>query len=140
MNLLYVLGTKSNWCLFWNFNWYRIHGCNCLLFPFLCFFHSGFLLVYFLPCLSNFCIWVLLIWYIVLYSGFKLKLESWITVCFRLNSGLSSFLTGENQTIEWAMRLRVALFIAEALDFCSTESRSLYHDLNAYRVLFDEVL
>ncbi|XP_034681641.1 serine/threonine-protein kinase BSK1 [Vitis riparia] len=44
----------------------------------------------------------------------------------------------ENQTIEWAMRLRVALFIAEALDFCSTESRSLYHDLNAYRVLFDE--
>ncbi|KAJ9704547.1 hypothetical protein PVL29_002892 [Vitis rotundifolia] len=44
----------------------------------------------------------------------------------------------ENQTIEWAMRLRVALLIAEALDFCSTESRSLYHDLNAYRVLFDE--
>lgn len=51
-----------------------------------------------------------------------------------------SLLTGENQTIEWAMRLRVALYIAEALDYCSTESRSLYHDLNAYRVLFDEVL
>lgn len=48
-------------------------------------------------------------------------------------------LTGENQTIEWAMRLRVALYIAEALDYCGTEGRSLYHDLNAYRVLFDEV-
>ncbi|KAA3490238.1 putative serine/threonine-protein kinase isoform X1 [Gossypium australe] len=45
----------------------------------------------------------------------------------------------ENQTIEWAMRLRVALFIAEALDYCGSEGRPLYHDLNAYRVLFDEV-
>ncbi|XP_058098493.1 serine/threonine-protein kinase BSK1-like isoform X2 [Magnolia sinica] len=44
----------------------------------------------------------------------------------------------ENQTIEWAMRLRVAFYIAEALDYCSTEGRPLYHDLNAYRVLFDE--
>ena len=30
-------------------------------------------------------------------------------------------------------------YIAEALDYCSTEGRPLYHDLNAYRVLFDEV-
>lgn len=37
------------------------------------------------------------------------------------------------------MRLRVALYIAEALDYCSCEGRPLYHDLNAYRVLFDEV-
>lgn len=44
----------------------------------------------------------------------------------------------ENQTIEWAMRLRVALYMAEALDYCGTEGHSLYHDLNAYRVLFDE--
>ncbi|KAJ0085087.1 hypothetical protein Patl1_09425 [Pistacia atlantica] len=44
----------------------------------------------------------------------------------------------DNQTIEWAMRLRVALYIAEALDYCSSEGRPLYHDLNAYRVLFDE--
>ncbi|KAJ4838413.1 Serine/threonine-protein kinase bsk1 [Turnera subulata] len=44
----------------------------------------------------------------------------------------------ENQTIEWAMRLRVASYIAEALDYCSSEGRPLYHDLNAYRVLFDE--
>jgi hypothetical protein len=49
------------------------------------------------------------------------------------------FLVGENQTIEWAMRLRVALHIGEALDYCSSEGRPLYHDLNAYRVLFDEV-
>ncbi|XP_056164434.1 serine/threonine-protein kinase BSK1-like [Syzygium oleosum] len=44
----------------------------------------------------------------------------------------------ENQTIEWAMRLRVALYIAEALEYCSNEGHPLYHDLNAYRVLFDE--
>ncbi|GMH02917.1 hypothetical protein Nepgr_004756 [Nepenthes gracilis] len=44
----------------------------------------------------------------------------------------------ENQTIEWAMRLRVPLYIAEALDYCSSEGRPLYHDLNAYRVVFDE--
>ncbi|WVZ55334.1 hypothetical protein U9M48_006006 [Paspalum notatum var. saurae] len=44
----------------------------------------------------------------------------------------------ENQTIEWAMRLRVAYYIAEALDYISTEGRPLYHDLNSYRVLFDE--
>lgn len=44
----------------------------------------------------------------------------------------------ENQTLEWAMRLRVARYIAEALDYCSSEGRELYHDLNAYRVLFDE--
>ncbi|WOL16807.1 putative serine/threonine-protein kinase [Canna indica] len=44
----------------------------------------------------------------------------------------------ENQTIEWAMRLRVAFSIAEALEYCSNEGHPLYHDLNAYRVLFDE--
>ncbi|KAL5231803.1 hypothetical protein ABZP36_030579 [Zizania latifolia] len=44
----------------------------------------------------------------------------------------------ENQAIEWAMRLRVAYNIAEALEYCSNEERPLYHDLNAYRVLFDE--
>jgi BR-signaling kinase len=36
------------------------------------------------------------------------------------------------------MRLRVAYYIAQALGYCSNEERSLYHDLNAYRVLFDE--
>jgi len=37
------------------------------------------------------------------------------------------------------MRLRVAYYIAEALEYCSNEGRPLYHDLNSYRVLFDEV-
>lgn len=44
----------------------------------------------------------------------------------------------EKQTMEWAMRLRVALYIAQALEHCSNEGRPLYHDLNAYRVLFDQ--
>ncbi|ONL99606.1 putative protein kinase superfamily protein isoform X1 [Zea mays] len=44
----------------------------------------------------------------------------------------------ENQTIEWAMRLRVAYYISQALEYCSTKGWPLYHDLNAYRVLFDE--
>ena len=63
-----------------------------------------------------------------------------LPTCLRINTSLSFRLTGETQTIEWAMRLRVASYIAEALDYCSTEGRPLYHDLNAYRVLFDEVL
>ncbi|XP_028957696.1 serine/threonine-protein kinase BSK1-like [Malus domestica] len=46
---------------------------------------------------------------------------------------------GENQTIEWVMRPRVALNIAEALDYCSSEGHPLYHDLNSYMVLFDEM-
>jgi len=37
------------------------------------------------------------------------------------------------------MRLRVALYIAQALHYCTSEGRPLYHDSNAYRVLFDEV-
>ncbi|KAM1350880.1 hypothetical protein ACFX13_004876 [Malus domestica] len=45
---------------------------------------------------------------------------------------------GENQTIEWAIRLTVALNIAKALDHCSSECRPLYHDLNAYMDLFDK--
>ncbi|KAL6508019.1 Serine/threonine-protein kinase bsk5 [Orobanche gracilis] len=44
----------------------------------------------------------------------------------------------ENQPMKWAMRLRVALFIAQALDYCSSRGRTLYHDLHAYRVLFDQ--
>ncbi|KAJ0505819.1 putative transferase, protein kinase RLK-Pelle-RLCK-XII-1 family [Helianthus annuus] len=44
----------------------------------------------------------------------------------------------ENQTIEWAMRIRVAQYISEALNYCCSEGRELYHDLNAYRILFDE--
>ena len=45
---------------------------------------------------------------------------------------------GEKQPLPWEMRLRVADFIAQALDHCNVENRKIYHDLNAYRILFDE--
>lgn len=41
--------------------------------------------------------------------------------------------------MKWAMRLRVALYIAQALEYCTGKGRALYHDLNAYRILFGEV-
>lgn len=41
--------------------------------------------------------------------------------------------------MQWAMRLRVSLYIAQALDHCANSNLRLYHDLNAYRVLFDQV-
>ncbi|KAK2972248.1 hypothetical protein RJ640_014306 [Escallonia rubra] len=44
----------------------------------------------------------------------------------------------EAQPMKWSMRLRVALYLAQALEYCSNKGRALYHDLNAYRVLFDE--
>lgn len=44
----------------------------------------------------------------------------------------------DTQPMSWAMRIRVALFLAQALEYCSSRGRALYHDLNAYRVLFDK--
>ncbi|XP_050204141.1 serine/threonine-protein kinase BSK3 [Mercurialis annua] len=44
----------------------------------------------------------------------------------------------ESHPMKWAMRLRVALHLAEALEYCTSKGRALYHDLNAYRILFDE--
>ncbi|MED6119051.1 Serine/threonine-protein kinase bsk5 [Stylosanthes scabra] len=44
----------------------------------------------------------------------------------------------ESQPMKWAMRLRVALYLAQALEYCSSQGRALYHDLNAYRILFDQ--
>lgn len=44
----------------------------------------------------------------------------------------------ETQPMKWAMRLRVALYLAQALEYCTSKGRALYHDLNAYRVLFDD--
>uniref|UniRef100_A0A0D3HGU2 non-specific serine/threonine protein kinase n=1 Tax=Oryza barthii TaxID=65489 RepID=A0A0D3HGU2_9ORYZ len=44
----------------------------------------------------------------------------------------------DKQPLPWEMRLRVAYYIAQALDHCNAENRKIYHDLNAYRVLFDE--
>lgn len=46
---------------------------------------------------------------------------------------------GETQPMKWAMRLRVALYLAEALEYCTSKGRALYHDLNAYRIVFDDV-
>lgn len=44
----------------------------------------------------------------------------------------------EKQPMKWPMRLRVVLHLAQALEYCTNKGRALYHDLNAYRVLFDE--
>ncbi|PIA32692.1 hypothetical protein AQUCO_04400111v1 [Aquilegia coerulea] len=44
----------------------------------------------------------------------------------------------DKQPLPWEMRLRVTQYIAQALDHCNTENRRIYHDLNAYRILFDE--
>ncbi|GMN30712.1 hypothetical protein TIFTF001_002930 [Ficus carica] len=44
----------------------------------------------------------------------------------------------DKQPLPWEMRVRVAYYIAQALDHCDAENRKIYHDLNAYRVLFDE--
>ncbi|KAK1420837.1 hypothetical protein QVD17_22728 [Tagetes erecta] len=58
---------------------------------------------------------------------------------FMSNETLSKHLFHwESQPLKWAMRLRVALYLAQALEYCSSKGRSLYHDLNAYRILFDQ--
>lgn len=44
----------------------------------------------------------------------------------------------EAKPMKWPMRLRVVLHLAQALDYCSSKGRVLYHDLNAYRLLFDD--
>ena len=49
------------------------------------------------------------------------------------------FYVGETQPMKWAMRLRVALHLAQALEYCTIKGRALYHDLNAYRIVFDDV-
>ncbi|KAG5248971.1 kinase family protein [Salix suchowensis] len=44
----------------------------------------------------------------------------------------------DKQPLAWEMRVRVAHYIAQALDYCNTENQKIYHDFNAYRILFDE--
>ncbi|CAA7026106.1 unnamed protein product [Microthlaspi erraticum] len=44
----------------------------------------------------------------------------------------------ETQPMRWEMRLRVVLYLSEALEYCSNKGHTPYHDLNAYRVLFDQ--
>ncbi|KAE8729440.1 Inositol phosphorylceramide synthase 3 isoform 1 [Hibiscus syriacus] len=53
---------------------------------------------------------------------------------FMPNETLSNLFTH----MKWPMRLRVALYLAQALEYCSSKGRALYHDLNAYRILFDQ--
>ena len=48
-------------------------------------------------------------------------------------------MAGETNPLSWAMRMRAALYVAQALDYCSSKGRALYHDLHAYRVVFDVV-
>uniref|UniRef100_N1R406 Putative serine/threonine-protein kinase n=1 Tax=Aegilops tauschii TaxID=37682 RepID=N1R406_AEGTA len=43
----------------------------------------------------------------------------------------------ETKPLSWAMRVRAALYVAQALEYCTLKGRALYHDLHAYRVLFD---
>ncbi|KAG5406699.1 hypothetical protein IGI04_012818 [Brassica rapa subsp. trilocularis] len=45
---------------------------------------------------------------------------------------------GNRQEIPWEMRVRVAYYIAQALDYCNIENQKIYHDLSASRILFDE--
>ncbi|PWA91293.1 tetratricopeptide-like helical domain-containing protein [Artemisia annua] len=44
----------------------------------------------------------------------------------------------ELQPMKWAMRLRVVMHLAEALEYCTNKGSAIYHNLDAYRVLFDE--
>ncbi|KAI3870122.1 hypothetical protein MKX03_021595 [Papaver bracteatum] len=44
----------------------------------------------------------------------------------------------ESLPMKWAMRLRVVLHLAQALEYCTSKGRALYHDLNAYRIVFDD--
>ncbi|XP_018513502.1 serine/threonine-protein kinase BSK6 isoform X2 [Brassica rapa] len=45
----------------------------------------------------------------------------------------------EKRPMKWETRLKVALHIARALEYCSSRGIDLYHDLNTYRILFDKV-
>lgn len=49
---------------------------------------------------------------------------------FMLNDTLAKHLFHwENQPMKWVMRLRVAFYLAQALEYCSSRGRALYHDL-----------
>lgn len=41
--------------------------------------------------------------------------------------------------MKWEMRLKVALHTARALEYCNDKGIDLYHDLNPYRIMFDNV-
>ncbi|KAH7576128.1 hypothetical protein JRO89_XS01G0001500 [Xanthoceras sorbifolium] len=64
--------------------------------------------------------------------------HQFLTEAAGVASSFCLFIAGEKQPLPWEMRVRVAYYIAQALDHCNSENRKIYHDLNAYRVLFDE--
>ncbi|KAI8025227.1 Serine/threonine-protein kinase BSK3 [Camellia lanceoleosa] len=61
-------------------------------------------------------------------------LLSWLNICPTIHSQN----TWETQPMNSAMRLRVVLHVAQALEYCASKGCSVYHDLNPYRVLFNE--
>jgi hypothetical protein len=68
------------------------------------------------------------------------RICSWIW-CWLVRFCVSRWLCfpGEAKPLSWAMRVRAALYVAQALEYCSNKGRAIYHDLHAYRVLFDVV-
>ncbi|XP_018482048.1 serine/threonine-protein kinase BSK2-like [Raphanus sativus] len=44
----------------------------------------------------------------------------------------------KRREMPWEMRVRVAYYIAQALDYCNVQNQKIYHDLCASRILFDE--
>ncbi|XP_068311019.1 serine/threonine-protein kinase BSK5-like [Pyrus communis] len=44
----------------------------------------------------------------------------------------------ENQPMKWAMRMRAALYTAQALAYCSSKGQASFQDLNTCKVLFDQ--
>lgn len=86
-----------------------------------------FILFYLVNCSCDFLLPLLL-------ALILLNMVWWLSY----NNFLHNYL-GETQPMRWAMRMRVALCLAQALEYCTSKGRALYHDLNAYRVLYDDV-
>ncbi|GAA0161481.1 non-receptor serine/threonine protein kinase [Lithospermum erythrorhizon] len=73
--------------------------------------------------------------------GYCCELDERLLVAeFMPNETLSRHLFHwDDEPLKWAMRMRVAFHLVQALEYCSSKGRALYHDLNAYRVLFDQI-
>ncbi|KAK6916793.1 Serine-threonine/tyrosine-protein kinase, catalytic domain [Dillenia turbinata] len=57
---------------------------------------------------------------------------------FMPNCSLSMHLFESEDQMEWEMRIRIAIYLAEALGYCHSMSSVVYQELNADRVLFDQ--
>ncbi|KAJ0105077.1 hypothetical protein Patl1_17781 [Pistacia atlantica] len=77
-------------------------------------------------------------WQIYLVAAVKV-MKDYLLQEYMANDTLAKHLFHwEAQPMKWAMRLRVALHLAQALEYCTSKGRALYHDLNAYRIVFDD--